>query len=258
MKKIFSFLCILLFSSYIAQAQITLLGSENFDSGPNHGFTFSPSNGALQDHDFAYSGNTSLWIHVPISIGDSVVVTSPMYDCSSMANLLFRFKHICKVAPTDVVRLEYLIDGVGNKWTPIPANTYLGQAQNYSTYGFNDASYKQWKNNDNVVLPNDNWWVEESFDLTNVASYAKISFRFIIKKGKDISTSICYGWLIDNFELFGSIDNSADTTKETVALAPPCLYFTSYSLIDAEIYQRGPFKITAKIATRTKSPINSH
>ena len=209
----------------------------------------------MVDNTYSLSTPNALWIPIPMDEGDSVMVTTPMYDCDSMSRVLLRFNHICKVATSDEVRIEYRIDGFSNQWTPIPASSYRGNSKNYANNGFNAASYAIWNSQDSTFLPNNNLWKEEYFDLTNEVSFEKVSFRFIIKKGKVKNSFINYGWLIDDIELFGSIDHDYDSTMTTVELVAPTCYFLNSSYEDKSLYERGPFTIQAKVASRTSAPI---
>ncbi len=242
MKKIFNFLCLLYLIIQTTHAQPVIVGSENFD-GPPHQFTISSSGGAIVDNNYSLSNSKSLWMLVPIVSGDSIIVTTPVYDCEAYEFVALQFSHICKVSPSDLVRIQYRPDYVGETWKDIPSSAYRGKASNYASSGFNAQSYTIWNNADSTAIPSNSWWKNEVFNLSNQASFAKVQFRFIIKKRDVIGSDISYGWLIDDFKVLGSsfeID------------APVCEFISNVS---DTVYNTGPYTIKAKVATRTSAPI---
>ena len=207
MKKFIMLFCGLIISLQIANAQAVVVGSENFD-GSTHTFTSTPGTAwttSYNPYNLAVSGTKSIWSEVPFGTGDSVILTSPIYDCSNYAYVSLRFSHICKVSPMDEVRVEYRLNNVGAQWQALPANTYKGGASNYGVTGFNAASYTIWNASDSLAMPANSWWKEEMFDLSNDVSYSEVQIRFIIKKGNVSGTQISHGWVIDNFELSASM-----------------------------------------------------
>ncbi|MBO4738029.1 MAG: hypothetical protein J5606_00545, partial [Bacteroidales bacterium] len=83
------------------------------------------------------------------------------------------------------------------------------------------------------------WWKEEIFDLSNDVSYSEVQFRFVIKKGNVTGTQISYGWVLDNFELMGSVYELK---------APVVEFLTNFT---DTVYNTGPYTIQAKVAKRT-------
>ncbi|MBO4582215.1 MAG: hypothetical protein J5701_08050, partial [Bacteroidales bacterium] len=205
MKKFFMLFCSLIVLLQMANAQAVVVGSENFD-GTTHSFTSAPGTAwttSYNPNNLAVSGTKSIYAEVPFSTGDSVMLTSPVYDCSSYGYITLRFNHICKVSPCDEVRVEYRLNHVGAQWQVLPVKSYQGNAANYGTSGFNAASYAIWDADDSLTVPSNTWWKEEIFDLSNDVSYSEVQFRFVIKKGNVTGTQISYGWVLDNFELMG-------------------------------------------------------
>ncbi len=245
MKRLVTLLMLVMMCVSVMHAQTVIVLSETFN-GNTHSFTSTPGTAWQQSSIAAMSDSKFIWSSVPSLNGDSVILTSPICDFSSHANVVVRFRHICKVSPVDEVRFEYRLDAVGSygAWRPVPASAYKGTAANYSTTGFNAASYEAWKVNDSLATPNASWWMEESFDLTDQVSLDRAQFRFIIKKGTVQGSNISYGWLIDNFQALGS----------SVPMVNPVVEFVSPFTKDT-VYNTGPFTIRAKVATRTISPI---
>ena len=237
--------CGLIISLQIANAQAVVVGSENFD-GSTHTFTSTPGTAwttSYNPYNLAVSGTKSIWSEVPFGTGDSVILTSPIYDCSNYAYVSLRFSHICKVSPMDEVRVEYRLNNVGAQWQALPANTYKGGASNYGVTGFNAASYTIWNASDSLAMPANSWWKEEMFDLSNDVSYSEVQIRFIIKKGNVSGTQISHGWVIDNFELSASM----------YEIKPPVVEFQTH--YGDTVGVTGPYTIRAKVAARTAVPI---
>ena len=245
MKRFILLMLALVFTTSIVHAQATLVGSEGFENS-THSFTSTPGSAWTVTNSFAYSGTKSIWAAVPNLTGDSVVLVTPVYDCSNYAFISMRFNHICKVSTMDQVQVQYRLNvvGAGGQWQDIPASAYEGSATNYSTTGFNASSYSIWNVNDSLVIPTNAWWKEEVFDLSNQASYDQVQFRFVIRKGNTTGTQINYGWLIDNFELYAS---NTEIKMPVVAFMAPFVQDT--------VYSTGPYAIKAKVATRTSAPI---
>ncbi len=203
------------------------------------------SNTTYHQSDSSVTNSQAYRGKVPNDPGDSIILTTPSYDCTNFDYVYLRFSHICKVSPQDNVRIEYRTNGMGN-WNPLPGGIfYLGTATNYnSAKGFNSSSYPEWRADDSTVLPDQSWWREELFDLTAVASIAQVEFRFIIKHGSIQGTQVSYGWLLDKFSL--------DAAKYEIF--PPTVEFIKPYVKDT-MYSVGPYEINAKVKTNTTAPI---
>ena len=236
----------MIFTASITQAQIVLVGSESFD-GSTHTFTSTPGSAWMADNTYQVDGTKSIWGMVPNLAGDSIILTTPVYDCSSYGYVTMRFSHICKVSPMDQVQVQYRLNiaGTGGTWQDIPASVYEGSAANYAISGFNAASYSIWNAADSLALPTNGWWKEEIFDLSNLVSYDQVQFRFVIRKGNVSGTNISYGWLIDKFELAASIHELKSPEVSFISNFPDTVYYT------------GPYIIQAKVAKRTVVDLNT-
>ena len=218
--------------------------TENFD-GVSQTFTRSPLTHWSQDTLYSASGKKSMWGMVPNAEGDSVELISPLYDLTNYAYAYLRFSHICKVSDSDEVTIEYKEDYVGSKWTKIPATDYKGNSLTYRRTGqFNQASYSTWKSNDMMARPENSWWKTESFNISEDVAYAKVQFKFKIKKKGTVGTNFAWGWFIDDFEL----------TCAVSPINPPIVEFVS-PFTEGTVYSTGPHTIYAKAAKRTVLPI---
>ena len=244
MKRFILLMLALVFTASITQAQVVVVGSESFDGG-THSFTSTPGSAWMVDNTYQVNGTKAIWGMVPSLAGDSIVLTTPIYDCSSYGYVTMRFSHICKVSPMDQVLVQYRLNiaGAGGAWQNIPASAYEGSANNYAITGFNAESYSVWNAADSLALPTNGWWKEEIFDLSNQVSYDQVQFRFILKKGNVSGTNISYGWLIDRFELSASV----------YEMKAPVVEFLS-RFADTVAYT-GPYTIKAKVAKRTIVPL---
>ena len=244
MKRFILLVLAMIVSASITQAQIVVVGSESFDGG-THSFTSTPGSAWMVDNTYQVDGTKAIWGMVPSLAGDSIVLTTPIYDCSSYGYVTMRFSHICKVSPMDQVQVQYRLNvaGTGGAWQDIPASAYEGSAGNYAVTGFNAASYAVWDANDSLALPTNGWWKEEVFDLSNQVSYDQVQFRFILRKGNVSGTNISYGWLIDRFELTASIHE----------MKVPVVEFITN--MGDTVGNTGPYTIRAKVAKRTIVPL---
>ena len=247
MKKLL-FLVLALFVSIVAaNAQAVTIGSENFD-GSTVTFTAAGAVGATwaADTNYYVSAPKSYLGNVPTSIGDSIMLTTPIYDFTNYEFVFLQFSQICKVSACDIARVEYRLDALGNQgaWRPIPANSYQG-AGIYTANGFNAYSYSDWQGQDSLAMPTVAWWKQESFDLTNQVGFDRAQFRFVLKRGNVVGTQFSYGWLLDDVVI----------TASAYEIKPPTVEFVSPFYRDT-LYTTGPFDITAKVKSNTNARIN--
>ena len=242
MKKFFILMMGLLLVIPTMYSQYVNFAVENFDG---NNINYKSSSGWKVDTDYYKSAPNSYLGIVPGTTGDTMVLTSPIYDfyAGSHVQVLLKFKHICKVSPRDKVQVEY--KRAKEDWKPIPATCYLGEASNYLTTGFNANSYSEWVASDSIAYPSESWWKEETFDVTSeVALDDEVQFRFVITKGNTPGTNVSYGWLIDDIEILVS----------TYMIAKPVVEFV-YPFTQNNVYNTGPFTINARVKTTTPAPI---
>ena len=247
MKKILMLFCSTFLLLQLANAQAIVVGSENFD-GSTISFNVTSAVGATWAADTAYyvSSPKAYLGNVPTSLGDSIILTTPIYDFSSYEFVHLTFSQICKVSACDIARVEYRLDALGNQgaWIPIPVSSYQGTGV-YSTNGFNAYSYSDWQGQDSLVVPTAAWWKQESFDLTNQVGFDRAQFRFILKRGHVVGTQFSYGWLLDDVIISAS----------SYEIKPPTVEFVSPFYRDT-VYTTGPYDITAKVKSNTNARIN--
>jgi hypothetical protein len=234
---------------HFLMSQTTVVVNENFNGG-SMPFTATPASSWRLDTDYYVSSPASCRGIVPNMVGDSTILETGIYDFQNYSNILLRFNHICKIAPTDEAWIEYRIIGAQG-WTSFLAiNTpisYYGKSSNYQTTGFNSSNYPEWQSGNNLVNPSQTWWKEEIFDLSPaVGAGINVQFRFIIKHGNVKGTQINYGWLIDNFEITGSPNF---VTPPVVELQIP--------YPNGAVANPGPYEISAVVESSTSAPLNT-
>ena len=161
MRKIFTLLCVLFFSIYVAQGQATLVGSEYFDS-QQHTFQLGGSDATINNRYSVVNNGRSVHLLIPSQIGNTISVTTPVYDCSNANYVVLKFHHICKVSSADTVLIEVRDATLyGAPWIVIPDSIYLGNASNYGKSGFNENSYPTWLPDSAMAMANNNWWKQD-------------------------------------------------------------------------------------------------
>jgi hypothetical protein len=231
----------LLAMPFVCSQAVTIV--EKFDSTTISYKPFPASAWKINTHYYKSPPNSYRGI-VPNMLGDSIVLQSPVYDFRGMTFIEMRFKHICKISPQDIIRIEYRISN--SVWRTIPAADYLGDASNYGTQGFNAASYIEWQADDSLAIPLQSWWKEELFDLSNTVGGEVTEFRFILKRGSVQGTQISYGWLLEDIEILSAL----------YEIKKPIVEFIS-PLIKDTVYSVGPWNINAKVKTKTKANIQT-
>jgi len=194
MKRLFLLFGMLL-SVSLGFSQTRTTFTENFNGGSSS-FTTSPNSGWKMDTLLSVSGK-SAWGFVPNATGDSIELISPKYDLSNFAYAYLRFSHICKISEADIATVEFKEDYVGAKWTVIPIDEYRGSSTVFKKNRcFHQGSYNTWLKNDMMAEPDNSWWKEESFDVSQEVSYATVQFKFKLKRGTTVGTNFAFGWLI--------------------------------------------------------------
>ncbi|MDR1180994.1 MAG: right-handed parallel beta-helix repeat-containing protein, partial [Bacteroidales bacterium] len=215
--------------------------TEDFDG--NVSFTANPPSAWERDTNYFTSSPHAYLGTVPNIVGSISVLETPTYDFRVYNHILLRFKHICKVSPQDIIRIEYKISN--EAWKPVPPSTYQGNSMTFLSRGFSAASYMEWEAGDSLAIPLASWWKEETFDLSfETGGDQAAQFRFIIQHGSIPGTQISYGWLLDDFEIIAA----------TFEMRPPIVEFMSPVISDS-VNSTGPYNIRARVKTSTKAPI---
>jgi hypothetical protein len=242
MKRTIFLLFFCFLSAIGVRAQIVTIANETFE-GPLPGWTITPSATWEADTNLYAGGHTSYCGYVPIgNQGDTVILTSPLYDFGPYGYAFMSFNQICKVSGSDICQIEYRENTMSSTWQVIPRSSYKGSGI-YTNAMFHEGSYVDWIPGDSLAIPTNNWWKTEHFDISNEVSFTEVQFRFKITRGSVLGTQFAYGWLIDNFKLTASVN----------PIAPPVVELISN--YGDTVYNTGPFEIKAKVASRTYAPI---
>ena len=230
-----------------ANAQIVQLANESFRKALPQGWSVYPASTPTaptwaSDTNVAASGKYAMHGYVPYNAGDTVELVTPFYDCSNYKHVQLRFKHICKVLGSDMCQIMYRENNLSSRWIPIPSDAYEGESVSYKrTLSFSDLSYSEWKSNDTFAVADNTWWKEETFDLSNCASYSSVAFKFVIRKGTYFGSFIADGWHIDDFEVRAMIDSNH------VFRLPEASFVSTFA---DTVFSQGPFAIQAKLVSR--------
>ncbi|MDR1180409.1 MAG: right-handed parallel beta-helix repeat-containing protein [Bacteroidales bacterium] len=227
---------VMMTSTLYSQSAYTRI--ETFDEST---VNYTPNSPAAWGKDMSYytSPPAAFRGTVPNMTGGINILESPVYDFSTYSHILLRFKHICKISPRDIVRVEYKMGG--QVWQPLPLTTYAGRAGNYATTGFNANSYPEWLSNDSIAQPMQSWWKEEVFHAGFEVAFANaVQFRFVIEHGVTSGTQIAYGWLLDDIEVIATTSN----------VIPPVVELLSPFRKDT-LNSVGPWEVNAKIKSQS-------
>ena len=243
MKSLFLFLTLIVWG--VVSAQPVFIANEHFSSKVPQGWTVNPvsqptSLSWTQDTDLYVSASYAPHAHIPFQSGDSIELITPFFNCNSYPYVMLRFHQICKVLPSDFCRVYYQEQQLGSPWKMLPADAYTGSAVSYKNgLCFHHASYTDWEPGDTARTPTNTWWKEETFDLSDYASYTTLRFKFVLKKGSFMGSIFAKGWYIDDFQLLGAL----------YPIKPPLVAFRS-NLSDTQL-SVGPFVVTAAVASRS-------
>ncbi len=240
MKRQLLFICIMLgIFQHLSAQSITI--SENFDTIPVSFISSQNPSWKIDTNYFVSHPNGYLGT-VPNKTGDTIILTTPVYNLKGYGNVKLQFSHICKVSTRDIVRIEYKIKS--RNWQAIPPHAYMGNAWNYGASGFNATNYNEWNAIDSLALPMQSWWKEELFDVSGeVGDDDEVQFRFLIIHGNIPGTQAAYGWLLDNVKITASV-----RSLPVVELLHPYPMDT--------VSFEGPYAINARIKSTTTSSIN--
>jgi hypothetical protein len=103
MKKFLLFISFFGFLNAGLKSQ-TIVGIQNFDSIIN--WTISPSGSWTANTVYKVSNPKSFHGVVPNQLGDSMMLTTPFFDCTQYAFVWLSFTHICKIASNDIAQIE--------------------------------------------------------------------------------------------------------------------------------------------------------
>jgi|GEM_PF-3224417 len=166
-----------------------------------------------------------------IGLGDTVTLTTASFSTVGYPAVILSFSHICKISFFDKAILEVSADG-GLTWTLICTNvTYLGFAPwLFQSCIFSSASYGNWYPGSYDTIPENNWWHQETFDLTGLLSNTpNAQIRFTTYDEFADLTDTLNGWKIDDIEvdsMFYSAASFSVSSSVDSCAAPQDISFT--------------------------------
>jgi len=236
--KVLLMIMSLFFFTGIISAQ-TIAFSEDFETLP---LAFDTSGTANWDRSSVlqstgqYSDSARI-----VNSYDTAIITSTVFSTLGKAYVYLEFDQICKIAFTSHGLVQVSGDS-GTTWTTLTSIEYSGSGQ-FGTLGnrFTAASYLDWVPSVDSVIPNNTWWKQERFDLSNlVADTSNVMIRFLLRDAFGSGGFGNYGWLVDNIKITTSNDE----------LDPPIISFFEPFVKDS-VYSTGPFEILAEMLDST-------
>lgn len=169
---------------------------------------------------------------------DTAHLTTNSFSTIGMQYVILNFDHICKIEFFDAAFIEISTDN-GATWTSLTSGHYLGGGQ-FGAIGnkFNATSYTDWLPVNNNAVPTNQWWKNETFDISSIAAnYSQVKIRFALADINSSGAAGNYGWLIDNIKITAAPD---ELVPPAVSLVAPYPHDSAFSL--------GPFIVTASIS----------
>ncbi|MCD4819773.1 MAG: T9SS type A sorting domain-containing protein [Candidatus Cloacimonetes bacterium] len=187
---------------------------------------FDKFNNAL-NNDIAWTLNTEFFhngsnsAHNPYQESNiNILMESGKMDLSNIDNPRLSFWQIAKSeGDYDHCYVEISVDG-GVNWEILPISTYMGfgiyeEPTSMDSEGpcFDEDSYDDWTTID--IVPENTWWKEEQFDLTDYNEYSEVIIRFRLVSD---SSLLRYGWLIDDISIVdSSVESNEVLSPQTVS-----------------------------------------
>ncbi len=235
MKKLFLLFVFVIFATCV-QSQTSVVFHENFEL-PSLGDSL------ISTSDPAGANPWAITTHLKNSglRADSTIVqpsattylTTNSFSTTGFSKVFLKFSQICKLYITDGGSVQYSVDG-GNNWLLINATYYRGNGV-MALDKFSENSYSTWVAGDTTTLPTNNWWKNETFDLSDlIANQSNVKIRFRITDGGFVGGQGRYGWLLDDVQVIAA---NNELTAPTITFKAPVLADT--------IYVTGPLQINA-------------
>lgn len=172
-----------------------------------------------------------------VATNDVSYLTTIAFNTTGNTFVLLNFDHICKIEFLDSAMIEVSNDN-GVTWTQLTSNEYMGTAP-FAGLGnrFNSAAYSLWLPGLNSAVPNNAWWINETFDISAIAANAaQVMVRFVIRDGNANGPNQNYGWLLDSLSV---IMSPSELFPPVIAPGPP--------LWANNVYNFGPYTVNDTI-----------
>ena len=204
-----------------AQAQITTVYTENFDSPPHNVTTFhtQPGPSPFWNDTSALSVSGTHSYHANVLPQDTVFFQTLSFSTVGNSFVRLSFDHIGKI---HFGQRGYISVSTNNgaSWTTLTGTHYRGASTSFATLGYvnevmyaNSAASPFWGGATTVgqgIAPTNGWWANEVFDISSIAGsgpsgtgtgFSQVLVRFALQYRVPSGTAQTAGWFIDNLKV---------------------------------------------------------
>ena len=204
-----------------AQAQITTVYSEDFDSPPHNVTTYhtQPGPSPYWNDTSALSVSGTHSYHANVLPQDTVFFKTIAFSTVGNSFVRLSFDHIGKI---HFGQRGYISVSTNNgaTWTPLTGTHYRGASTSFATLGYineimyaNSAASPFWGGATTVgqgIAPTNGWWANEVFDISSIAGsgpsgtgtgFPQVLVRFALEYRVPSGTAQTAGWFIDNLKV---------------------------------------------------------
>ncbi len=214
MRKFLLFITSAFFVAGSLNAQIIPVVNENFDGTPPYQLTTSAASPSLGSTLFATTTQVAFTqpnsMFARVALNDTIYLTSQPFSTVGRAFARLKFNHIAKISAQQRGRVQISTNN-GATWQSLTTTQYLGNSTGFPGTGyFNELSYGlDWGTPTFGTLPgaqpNNTWWKEEIFDITNLVigpggsgpGFPQVRIRFAAEYAQN-SGLLAAGWFIDD------------------------------------------------------------
>ena len=143
--------------------------------------------------------------------GDTTILSTLFFDCSSASKVFLSFDHICKSEFSDMGVIEVSTDSGATFIQLDNSNSYYVPNSSSWTGGFASSSYSAWLP---PVYPDNTWWKKEVFNVSSLlANMPSVVIRFRLYDGNNNGGVGNAGWFIDNLSVESFAVEDAGVTE---------------------------------------------
>jgi len=207
--------------NFSAEAQITTVYSEDFDSPPHNVTTFHTQSGPSP----FWNDTTALKVsgthsyHANVLPQDTVFFQTLAFSTVGNSFVRLSFDHIGKI---HFGQRGYISVSTNNgaTWTTLTGTHYRGASMSFATLGYvnevmyaNSAASPFWGGATTVgqgIAPTNGWWANEVFDISSIAGsgpsgtgtgFSQVLVRFALQYRVPSGTAVTAGWFVDNVKV---------------------------------------------------------
>ncbi|MEY4478949.1 MAG: hypothetical protein RL276_1254 [Bacteroidota bacterium] len=207
--------------NFSAEAQITTVYSEDFDSPPHNVTTFHTQSGPSP----FWNDTTALKVsgthsyHANVLPQDTVYFQTLAFSTVGNSFVRLSFDHIGKI---HFGQRGYISVSTNNgaTWTTLTGSHYRGASTSFATLGYvnevmyaNSAASPFWGGATTLgqgIAPTNGWWANEVFDISSIAGsgpsgtgtgFSQVMVRFALQYRVPSGTAVAAGWFVDNVKV---------------------------------------------------------